>query len=64
MGCITDIEFNSASGEITAIMLPGDGIFASLSQKNRIVIPWCDIERIGKDTILVRFDGRIGKDSK
>ena len=64
LGCITDIEFNSASGEITAIMLPGDGIFASLSQKNRIVIPWCDIERIGKDTILVRFDGRIGKDSK
>ncbi len=63
LGCVTDLEFNSASGEITAIMLPGDGIFASLSPKNRIVIPWCNIERIGKDTVLVRFDGRIGKDN-
>ncbi len=64
LGCISDLEFNTASGEITAIVLPGDGIFASLSSKNRIIIPWCDIERIGKDTILVRFNGPIGKDDK
>ena len=58
LGCVCDIEFNSCSGEITAIVLPGNGILASLSSKNRIVIPWCDIERIGKDTVLVkvRFD--------
>ena len=54
LGCICDIEFNSCSGEITAIVLPGNGILASLSPKNRIVIPWCDIERIGKDTVLVK----------
>lgn len=54
LGCVCDIEFNSCSGEITALILPGDGIFASLSAKNRIVIPWCNIERIGKDTVLVR----------
>lgn len=58
LGCVCDVEFNSCSGEITAIVLPGNGILASLSPKNRIVIPWCDIERIGKDTVLVkvRFD--------
>ena len=56
LGCVCDIEFNPCSGSITAIILPGNGILASLSSKNRIVIPWCDIERIGKDTILVRFD--------
>ncbi len=55
LGCVSDIEFNSCNGEITAIVLPGNGLLASLSPKNRIVIPWCDIERIGKDTILVKF---------
>lgn len=55
LGCVSDIEFNACTGEITAIVLPGSGILASLSQKNRTVIPWCDIERIGKDTVLVKF---------
>ncbi len=55
LGCICDLEINSCNGEITAIVLPGNGILASLSPKNRIVIPWCDIDRIGKDAILVRF---------
>lgn len=57
LGCITDIEFNTFSGEICAIILPGNGILASLSPKNRISVPWCNIERIGRDTILVRLDG-------
>jgi len=55
LGCVSDIEFNACSGEITAIVLPGNGLLASFSQKNRTVIPWCDIERIGKDTVLVKF---------
>lgn len=56
LGCITDLEFNSFTGEICAIVLPGNGILASLSTKNRTTIPWCNIERIGKDTVLVKFD--------
>ncbi len=54
LGCVSDIEFNPCSGGISAIILPGNGLLAALSAKNRILIPWCDIERIGKDTILVR----------
>lgn len=56
LGCISDLEFNTCTGEICSIILPGNGILASLSAKNRIVIPWRDIERIGKDTVLVRYD--------
>ncbi len=56
LGCVCDLEFNSCTGEIRAIILPGNGLLASLSAKNRIIIPWSDIERIGKDTILVKFD--------
>ncbi len=54
LGCVYDLEINSCTGEICAICLPGNGLLASLSSKNRISIPWRDIERIGKDTILVR----------
>ncbi|MBQ3229562.1 MAG: YlmC/YmxH family sporulation protein [Clostridia bacterium] len=56
LGCISDIEFNVCTGEIISIILPGNGILASLSSKNRICIPWRDIERIGKDAVLVRFN--------
>ncbi len=56
LGCISDLELNSCTGEVTAIVLPGNGLLASLSNKNRVVIPWRDIERIGKDTILVRVN--------
>ena len=56
LGCICDIELNTCTGSVTAIVLPGNGLLASLSAKNRIVIPWCDIERIGKDTILVKYN--------
>ena len=55
LGCVSDIEFNSVNGEIFSIVLPGNGLLSSLSAKNRICIPWRDIERIGKDTVLVRF---------
>ncbi len=55
LGCVSDIEFDICSGKLISIVLPGNGILASLSAKNRVVIPWCDIERIGKDTVLVRY---------
>lgn len=64
LGCVCDVEFNACSGEISAIVLPGNGILASLSPKNRIVIPWCDIERIGKDTVLVKLKWDLPGDRK
>ena len=59
LGCICDLEFNTCTGEINAMILPGNGLFSSLSSKNRIIITWRDIERIGKDTILVRFEYEV-----
>lgn len=56
LGCIGDLEINTCTGEITALIIPGNGLLASLSTKNRTVIPWRDIECIGKDTILVRYN--------
>ncbi len=56
LGCVCDLELNACTGAINAIILPGNGLLASLSAKKRIVIPWCDIERIGRDTILVKYE--------
>lgn len=57
LGCICDIEFNSFTGSINRIILPGNGLLASFSPKHRICISWCDVERIGRDTILVKYTG-------
>lgn len=62
LGCISDIEFNVCTGEIISIVLPGNGLLASLSSKNRITIPWGDIDQIGKDAILVRLRESPKKD--
>lgn len=59
LGCVSDLEFNTCTGEICSLILPGNGLLASLSSKNRIIIPWRDIERIGRDTVLVKFDCEV-----
>ncbi len=59
LGCVSDLEFNTCTGEICSLILPGNGLLASLSPKNRIIIPWRDIERIGRDTVLVKFDCEV-----
>ena len=55
LGCICDLGLDLCDGRIKSVILPGSGVFASLSAKNRIVIPCCDIERIGDDVILVKY---------
>ncbi len=52
LGCPTDFEFDFRDGKITAIIISlSNGFF----HNNDIVIPWCKIECIGEDTILVKL---------
>ncbi|MBR5745861.1 MAG: YlmC/YmxH family sporulation protein [Clostridia bacterium] len=55
LGSVCDLEIEIPQGCVTALVLPGPGIFGSLSTKNRVVIPWRNIERIGDDVILVKY---------
>ena len=55
LGCPSDFEFNVYHGVITAIIVPRPSGFLGLSHANDLVIPWDNIECIGKDTILVRI---------
>lgn len=59
MGCIQDVEFDLCLGNITAILLNKKAEIGEIfikKCKRYCRIPWCNIERIGDDTILVRFE--------
>jgi YlmC/YmxH family sporulation protein len=57
LGVIKDIELNLIEGRIKSIIVPGEKkVFNFLSGKNDLVIGWKQIEKIGKDVILVNLD--------
>ena len=59
MGCVADIEFDLCIGNITAILIPKKWDLSDMFRKCECKyqrIHWCDIERIGDDTILVRIN--------
>lgn len=57
LGCVSEVEFNVCDGRLTAIVVPVEGGFLGLGGKERIVIPWEKIVRIGEDVILVNAEG-------
>lgn len=54
-GYVQDVEANFETGEITAIVVPGNSKMFSMSNKNDVVIPWNHIRKIGDDIILVEI---------
>jgi YlmC/YmxH family sporulation protein len=57
LGYVTDLEFCVEDGRITALIVGGEcGIFG-LGHSEEILIPWCNIKRIGEDVILVEAEG-------
>lgn len=57
LGCVSDVEICCDNGSLTAIIIwrrTGLGIFGNNTEDIRI--PWCDIQVIGDDTILVCSD--------
>ena len=57
MGYISDIELDTKSGSLISLIIYGRPRFLGLFGKSEdIVIPWCDIEVIGPETVLVSSD--------
>lgn len=54
MGHIIDIVFNSDSGKIIGVVVPGEKRF--FKKAGELFIPLEKIRRIGDDVILIRFD--------
>ena len=55
IGTVSDAEFDTETGCITALIICGkQGFFGIVGKTEDIRINWCDIEVIGDDTILVK----------
>ena len=56
LGFIDDIEFESETGSVVALVILGrTHLWGLLGKDNDIVLSCKDIELIGKDTVLVRY---------
>ena len=56
LGHIVDIVFDLGSGQITGLVVPGDKNFWNVFKPGgEIFIPYCQICKIGDDTILVEL---------
>ncbi|MBO4848767.1 MAG: YlmC/YmxH family sporulation protein [Clostridia bacterium] len=58
LGCISDLELDDCTGLVSAIIVPGPARFMGLIRgAEELVIPYCKIQKIGGDVILVQADG-------
>ena len=55
LGSICDIEINIKDCTVSSIVVPGQGNVWGIGKATEIIIPWCKIEGIGEDAILVRL---------
>ena len=55
LGCPSDFEFSVCDGRITALIVPKMSGMFGIGREEDIVIPWCKIEYIGLDAILVKI---------
>lgn len=57
LGYICDVEIDAADGRVVALVIYGRAKFFGLfGREDDIVIPWCNIQTIGEDTVLVCLD--------
>lgn len=55
LGYPCDFEINTADGCITAIYIPKETKWLNLCKAEEYRIPWCRIECLGDETILVKI---------
>ncbi len=56
MGYVYDVEFDTLSGKINALLIPKKtGFFGLFCHNDEFVIPWSKITKIGDDIIFVEF---------
>lgn len=57
LGFISDVEINTESGRLEAIVIGGRlRFFGLLGKEDDIVIPWREIDVIGRETVLITTD--------
>lgn len=62
LGCICDLEIDDCTGQICSIVVPGPTRFLGIIKNSEeLVIPFCKIQKIGDDVILVDISTSIIK---
>lgn len=57
LGYISDVELNTVDGKLEAIIIYGRlRLFGLLGREDDIIIPWREIDVIGRETVLVTTD--------
>ncbi len=65
LGFISDILFNTESGQVHAIVIPGPyRFFGLLGREDDYVIPWEAIRRVGEDIVLVDTKDEYRRESR
>jgi YlmC/YmxH family sporulation protein len=60
LGCVLDLDLNTATGCINALIVPDPGKFWGIFGSDKVyVIPWNCIRQIGCDIILVEINEEI-----
>ena len=59
MGQPCDLEIDLTTGQICALLLPGDESLFSLKRRSVYRVAFCDIIRVGVDLILVKCCQRV-----
>ena len=58
LGCVTDLELDLCTGQILAIVVPGErSMLGLIKVRDGLIIPFCRIQKIGEDVILVDIEG-------
>ena len=55
LGYASDFEFDAVNGRIIALIVPRGAGFLGFARACDLIIPWCKIECIGEDAILVKL---------
>lgn len=59
MGFVCDLEFDSCTGCVKYLIVPGPGCICGIFGKEKeYVIPFCKVRQIGEDIVLVEI-GKI-----
>lgn len=65
LGNVCDVEIDPADGRVVALVIYGRSKFFGLFGRcEDIVIPWCNIQKIGNDTILVCIEYQCRRRNK
>lgn len=57
LGYVSDIEMNTQTGSLTALIIYGRlKFFGIFGRDDDVIIPWSEISVIGHETILVQTD--------